>query len=186
MAAKTKPRNRDLPTLTPDQLDSARALYMRRGSSAAWVASELGVTVQSVKGAAKREGWDWDRDLRKDARNAREKPDAAHQAELEAEQDERHAAIAKRELELREALVEKAATAVGTMTAKEALSALRSVGDAKGLQFVERMARGRTTDKTETAGSDLVLLRAVLDDVCPDDGDDAGPCGTGGAAPSKA
>lgn len=141
---------------------------------------------RSVEAASQGLGWALERTKREDARKARAKPDAARQVEIEVEQDERHAAIAKRELELREALVEKAATAVGTMTAKEALSALRSVGDAKGLQFVERMARGRTTDKTETAGNDLVLLRAVLDDVCPDDGDDAGPCGTGGAAPSKA
>lgn len=154
MAAKRLPR----PTLAPEQLDAAEVLYLARiarhlspGALSRWVADQLYPPChwRSVQAAAQRLGWELERLRREDARKARAKPDAARQVEIEAEQDERHAALAARELDLRARLIEKAHEAVQGMTPKEAVRALRSVGTSKDGQFVERLARGRTTDKTE-------------------------------------
>jgi transposase-like protein len=145
----------NLPSLTPDQLDTARALYLRRGATIQWVAAALGVSSVSVRAACHREQWDYEKNLREAARTARAKPNAERQTEIEAEQDECHAALARREIELRKALVEKAAAAVGDMTPREAMRALRAVSGSKDLQFVERLARDRKTDKTETTTSEV-------------------------------
>lgn len=137
------------PDLSPDQLDLARNLYLRRGATPKWVAEVLGVTWRSVQSAAIGLGWVREREERDDLRKRRAKPDAIAQVALEAEQDERHAALARRELELREALVEKAQAALVDMSPKDALRALGRFSGLKDLQFVERLARNRNTDKTD-------------------------------------
>lgn len=151
------------PDLSPDQLDLARNLYLRRGATPKWVAEVLGVTWRSVQSAAIGLGWVREREERDDLRKRRAKPDAIAQVALEAEQDERHAALARRELELREALVEKAQAALVDMSPKDALRALGRFSGLKDLQFVERLARGRATDKIEADAAEN--LRALSEQM---------------------
>lgn len=159
MPPKGRKRAVPLPDLTPDQLDTARNLYLRRGATPKWVAEQLGVSWRSVESAIQTLGWALDRRERDELRRSRAKPDAAAQVALEAEQDERHAALARRELDLREALVEKAHAALVDMTPEQALRSLSRFSGLKDLQFVERLARNRSTDKTDsTTAAALVDL----------------------------
>lgn len=149
------------PDLTPDQLGLAEPLYLRRGATPRWVAAQFKprVSWRSVEAAARALGWK-EQKLRLDiARERRTKLDADARLAQEIEQDERHAARARRELDLREQLVEGAFQAVGKMTPAEKLQALRQVGALKDLQFVERLARGRATDKIEADAAEN--LRAL-------------------------
>lgn len=156
-----KPKRAPPPDLTPDQFDLAEYLYLRRGATSRWVAAQFkpSVSWRSVEAAARALGWK-EKKLRLDiARERRTKLDADARLALEIEQDERHAARARRELDLREQLVEGAFQAVGKMTPAEKLQALRQVGALKDLQFVERLARGRATDKIEADAAEN--LRAL-------------------------
>ena len=152
--AKRPPR----PALAPDQLDLARVLYLRLGATAKWVADQLDPPCDwhTVVAAARHLGWDVEREHLSDARKARAKPNAEAQIALEVEQDERAAARARREWDLRDLLLERAFSDVSTMTPKEARRALQVVTGMKDLQFVERLARGRMTDRTsvEDASAD--------------------------------
>jgi hypothetical protein len=157
----TKPKRAPLPALTPGQLDLAHALYLRRGATPRWVASQFQPRVdwRSVEATARALRWKEEKLQLDIARERRSKLEADAQLALEVEQDECHAAQARRTLQLRELLVEGAFEAVGKMTPAEKLSALRHVDDLKDLQFVERLARGRATDKIEADAAEN--LRAL-------------------------
>jgi hypothetical protein len=159
MAARGKHPPR--PALAPDQLDLARSLYLRRGATPKWVAQQFDPPLdwRTIQAAALQLGWALEREKLDDARKARRRPDAEAQIALEVEQDERHAAQARRELDLRDLLIARAFSDVQGMTAKEARAALRAVSGIKDLQFVERLARNRATERIADDAAEN--LRAV-------------------------
>jgi hypothetical protein len=108
---------------------------------------------RTVESAACSLGWKDEKRARDMARERRAKPDAEAQVAIEAEQDERHADQARRVLDARDLLIERAIGDIQGMTAKEARRALRDFDGLKDLQFVERIARGRSTEKTAIEGA---------------------------------
>jgi hypothetical protein len=145
----TKGKRPPRPALAPDQYDTAHALYLRHGATPRWVAAHLTPPVdwRTVQAAVHGLGWDLEKLLLEKARTLRAKRGAEEQIALEVEQDEHHAALARREMELRERLVEKAHMAVDGMTPAEAVRALGKVASFKDTQFVERLARNRATER---------------------------------------
>lgn len=145
------------PSLPVEQLDVARALFLRRGATPKWVASQLDPPAhwRAVEAAARQFGWIGERLDRNAALSRSNKRSSEEMVALEAEQDERHALQARRVLEARDMLIDRAVSDIQTMSPAQARKALRDFDGLKDLQFVERLARDRKTDKTETTTSEV-------------------------------
>jgi hypothetical protein len=172
--------------LTDDQIARAEWLFLHHSDNCTWIAKHLHADPRAVASACRAGGWKHAKALRMLVATQAAKRSAEDKALRDAEQDERLAEVARQELNLRASLLAKAVKAVDSMTPTEAMRALRNLSGTKDLQAVERLAAGRSTDKTEidtglVAYEDVMARLTHAAEAAPDD-----PNGSGGATKDPA